>query len=375
MKLVSVVGARPQFVKIAPLSRAIERHNGAGREPVEEIIVHTGQHYDVCMSDVFFKELDIPHAALNLDIGSGTHGTQTAKMLEGIEQALLAKSPDIVVTYGDTNSTIAGALTAAKLQIAAAHVEAGLRSFNRRMPEEINRIVADHVSDLLLAPTATAIDNLQREGLGERAVLTGDIMYDAVLFNLRLARQKSTILERMELEAGHYGLVTVHRAENTDDITRLRSLLAAFNEIAANGLRLVFPLHPRTAKFVTSHIRDWKAHAELQLLDPVSYLDMLRLLDNARVTLTDSGGLQKEAFILGCPCVTLRDETEWVETIRGGGNILTGVDPAKVIAAVNTWSGRFPQGNADFSAAVTSSFGSGDAADRILKAILQFKTK
>jgi UDP-GlcNAc3NAcA epimerase len=377
MHLVSIIGARPQFVKIAPLSQAIKRHNRTKREPtaVEETIIHTGQHYDALMSDIFFRELHIPQAAVNLDIGSGPHGLQTAKMLEGIERTLLATTPDMVVTYGDTNSTLAGALAAAKLKIPTAHVEAGLRSFNRRMPEEINRIVADHVSDLLLAPTTTAMHNLQTEGLSERAVLTGDIMYDALLSHLMLARQRPSILKRLGLNTGDYGLVTVHRAENTDDIMRLRSLLAAFNEIAASGLRLVFPLHPRTAKLLATRVQDWKAHLKLQLVDPLAYLDVLRLLDSARVVLTDSGGLQKEAFCVGCPCVTLRDETEWVETIHGGGNMLVGTDPAKIIAAIEAWKERFPHGKADFSAKVTASFGNGNAADHILEAILAFNGK
>jgi UDP-GlcNAc3NAcA epimerase len=372
MHFVSIVGARPQFVKIAPLSRAVERYNSVNRGRIQETIIHTGQHYDTSMSEVFFRELDIPHPAVNLNAGSGTQGLQTARMLEGIEQTLLVMAPDMVVTYGDTNSTLAGALAAVKLAIPTAHVEAGLRSFNRRMPEEINRIVADHISDLLLAPTTTAMENLQREGLSERAVLTGDIMYDALLFNLKLARERSTILEHLGLDEGNYGLVTVHRAENTDDIMRLRNLLIVFNEIAAGGLRLVFPLHPRTAASLLSRVQDWKAHPGLRLVDPLTYLDMLRLLDGARVMLTDSGGLQKEAFFVGCPCVTLRDETEWVETVQGGGNVVVGVDPAKVVAAVNAWKARFPQGKADFSGKVTALFGKGDAADNILEAILAF---
>jgi UDP-GlcNAc3NAcA epimerase len=372
MHFVSIVGARPQFVKIAPLSRAVDRYNSVNRGRIQETIIHTGQHYDTSMSEVFFRELDIPHPAVNLNVGSSTQGLQTAKMLEGIEQTLLVMAPDMVVTYGDTNSTLAGALAAVKLEIPTAHVEAGLRSFNRRMPEEINRIVADHISDLLLAPTTAAMENLQREGLSERAVLTGDIMYDALLFNLKLARERSMILERLSLDEGNYGLVTVHRAENTDDITRLRNLLIVFNEIAAGGLRLVFPLHPRTAVSLLSHVQDWKAHPGLQLVDPLTYLDMLRLLDGARVMLTDSGGLQKEAFFVGCPCVTLRDETEWVETVQGGGNVVVGVDPTKVVAAVNAWKARFPQGKADFSGKVTALFGNGDAANNILETILAF---
>jgi UDP-N-acetylglucosamine 2-epimerase len=375
MNLLSIVGARPQFVKLAPLSRAIERYNSASQEPIAEAIVHTGQHYDTNMSDVFFKQLDIPQADINLNVGSGTHGEQIARMLKGIEQVLLARAPDMVVTYGDTNSTVAGALAAANLNIPTTHVEAGLRSFNRRMPEEINRIVADHVSDLLLAPTATGLANLQNEGLQERAVLTGDIMHDALLFNLEVARRESTILDRLMLDVGHYGLVTVHRAENTNNTVHLRNLLLALNDIVENGLRLVFPVHPRTAQFIAHTIPGWKPGAQLQIVEPVAYLDMLCMLDNAQVTLTDSGGLQKEAFFLGCPCVTLRNETEWIETVQGGGNILVGDDPAKIVAAVNFWKQRFPQGHADFSSEAANAFGGGDAANKILQAILDFNGK
>jgi UDP-N-acetylglucosamine 2-epimerase len=376
MKLVSIVGARPQFVKLAPLSRAIERYNREGGMPQgDEIIIHTGHHYETNMSDVVFRELDIPQATCNLEVGSASHAIQTARMLERTEKVLLEMRPDMVAIYGDTNSTVAGALAAAKLQITVVHIEAGLRSYNRRMPEEINRIVADHVSDLLLAPTPTAMANLREEGLLDKAVLTGDTMYDAVLFNRELANTRSTILRRLGLTAGKYGLVTIHRAENTDEVGRLRSLLFALNDVAASGLHLVLPMHPRTAKLSASHVSDWKPHRDLQVIDPVGYIDILCLADNAKVTLTDSGGVQREAFFLGCPCVTLRDETEWVETIRGGGNMLAGTDPEKIVAAVDAWKERFPQGKADFTSSVTASFGTGDAADNILRTILAFSEK
>ncbi|MBI3029547.1 MAG: UDP-N-acetylglucosamine 2-epimerase (non-hydrolyzing) [Candidatus Rokubacteria bacterium] len=372
MKLVSIVGARPQFIKIAPLLRSFEHFTRRGGPPIDHIIVHTGQHYDAGMSDVFFDELAIPPATFNLGVGSGSHGSQTDQMLARIEGALLNGRPDIVVTYGDTNSTLAATLSAAKLHIPVAHVEAGLRSFNRRMPEEINRVVADHVSDLLLAPTPTAIANLEKEGLAERAVLTGDIMYDAVLFNRRLAAQRSSILDRLALEPRRYGVVTIHRAENTDDEKRLRKVLSALNEIAATAARLVFPLHPRTAKVLQSRFPAWSPHPRLQLIPPAGYLDTLSLVGHARMLLTDSGGLQKEAFFLGCPCITLREETEWVETLQGGGNILAGIEPEAIRAAVSAWEARAPAGQADFSAAAAAAFGDGHAADRIRDAVLAF---
>lgn len=372
IKLVSIVGARPQFIKIAPLVRSFERFTRRSGRSIDHIIVHTGQHYDAGMSDVFFDELEIPLATFNLGVGSGSHGVQTGQMLARIDDVLLDSRPDIVVTYGDTNSTLAATLAAAKLHIPLAHVEAGLRSFNRRMPEEINRIVADHVSDLLLAPTATAIANLEKEGLAERAILTGDIMYDAVLFNRRLAAQRSRILERLALEPRRFGVVTIHRAENTDDEKRLRGVLSALDEIAATAVELVFPVHPRTAKVLRSRLAAWSPHPRLRLIPPLGYLDTLCLVSHATMLLTDSGGLQKEAFFLGCPCITLRDETEWVETLQGGGNILAGVDPETIRAAVSTWAARSPAGQVDFPAAVAAAFGDGHAADRIRDAVLAF---
>jgi UDP-N-acetylglucosamine 2-epimerase len=373
IRLVSVVGARPQFIKIAPLVRSFERLTREHGRPVDHVIIHAGQHYDPGMSDVFFDELAIPPAALNLGVGSGSHGAQTGQMLVRIEEALLRSRPDIVVTYGDTNSALAAALAAAKLGIPLAHVEAGLRSFNRRMPEEINRVVADHLANLLLAPTKTAIANLEREGLAARAILTGDIMYDAVLFNRRLAAERSRILERLALEPRRYGVVTIHRAENTDDEARLAKALSALDEIAATTIPLVFPLHPRTAKVLRSRFPAWSPHPRLRLIPPVGYLDTLSLVGHARMLLTDSGGLQKEAFFLGCPCITLREETEWVETLEGGGNILAGVEPEAIRAAVSAWEARGPAGQAELAAAVAaSSFGDGHAADRIRDAVLAF---
>ena len=371
-KVVSVVGARPQFIKVAPLVRSFDQFELRSGLPVDHVIVHTGQHYDASMSDVFFDELRIPPATFNLGVGSGSHGSQTGQMLAKIEETLLSSRPDIVVAYGDTNSALAATLSAAKLHIPVAHVESGLRSFNRRMPEEINRVVADHASDLLLAPTPTALANLEKEGLGERAILTGDIMYDAVLFNRGLAAERSRILERLALEPGRYGVVTIHRAENTDDETRLRKVLGALDEVAATTAELVFPLHPRTAKVVRARFPAWSPHPRLRVVPPLGYLDTLSLVGHARMLLTDSGGLQKEAFFLGCPCITLRDETEWVETVQGGGNILAGVEPDAIREAVSVWDARVPAGRADFSAAVAAAFGDGHAADAIRDAVLAF---
>jgi UDP-N-acetylglucosamine 2-epimerase len=369
VKLVSIVGARPQFVKIAPVCRAIARHNAGAGEPIEDVIVHTGQHYDPGMSDVFFDELDIPRADFDLGVGSGSHGVQTARMLEGIEALLQKAKPDAVVVYGDTNSTIAGALAAVKLHLPVVHVEAGLRSFNRRMPEEINRVATDHMSDLLLAPTPTAMRHLEAERLAERAEFTGDVMLDAVRHNLAVAGERSRVLEDLGLEARSYGVVTLHRAENTSG-ERLRASLELLNAVAASGVTLVFPVHPRTrAQLDGGGAGDWAAHPRLRLVPVLGYLDMLRLVGHARVVLTDSGGLQKEALFLGAPCVTLRDETEWPETVEAGGNVVTGLDRPRVLEAVARAVARRHQAASD--AAIERCFGDGHAAGRIVEAILR----
>ncbi len=367
MRIVSVVGARPQFVKLAPVCRALERHNAAGRARIEDLIVHTGQHYDPAMSDVFFEELDIPRPAVDLGVGSGSHGRQTALMLEGIEALLLERKPDAVVVYGDTNSTVAGALAAAKLHIKVAHVEAGLRSFNRLMPEEINRIAADHISDLLLAPTPTAVRNLEAEQLGDRTVLTGDVMYDAVLHTRERARARSHILQKLGLESRCYGVVTLHRAENTI-VPALRDLLEVLCEVAERQVPLVFPVHPRTANMLHSSLSDWSSPPALRLIEPLGYLDMMRLVDEARLILTDSGGLQKEAFFLGCPCVTLRAETEWVETVSAGGNVVAGIGRQAVRSAVARWLEQ-PERPTFSSSRASQPFGDGHAAQAIVSAV------
>lgn len=377
MKVVSIVGARPQFVKLAPLARAIDAHNRATKidgAAIEHIIVHSGQHYDAGMSDVFFTELQIPKPDYNLEIGSGSHGWQTGRMLEKLDQLLADLAPDRVVVYGDTNSTLAGALAAVKRHYKLIHVEAGLRSFNRRMPEEINRIVADHVCDVLLAPTQTAIDNLKAENLAQCTVFTGDVMYDTVLFNSQLAAQHSSVVARMGLTANGYGMVTIHRAENTGP-NQLRNILDTLNTISAQHFPLVFPVHPRTRACLDEQLRDWQANTQLLLIEPKGYLDMLQLVSNARVVLTDSGGLQKEAFFLNRPCITLREETEWVETVSGGGNVVCGTQTEAVLRAVQYWQQQLTdaeQSNStlDFSAAAQASFGDGHSAEKILAAIL-----
>ena len=382
MKIVSIVGARPQFIKLAPFTRAVDAYNNSVKgnrtasagNTIEHIIVHSGQHYDTDMSDVFFSELQIPPADYNLEIGSGSHGQQAGRMLEKLDGLLTGLKPDCVVVYGDTNSTLSGALAAVKSHYRLVHVEAGLRSFNRRMPEEINRIVADHVCDVLLAPTQTAIENLKTENLGQRAVFTGDIMLDAVLFNSKLAGQRSNVLARMAVLPGTYGLVTIHRAENTN-ATQLRNILDTLNIIASQHYPLVFSVHPRTGVCLKDQLPDWQPHARLRLIKPQGYLDMLQLVANARVVLTDSGGLQKEAFFLNRPCITLREETEWVETVSGGGNLVCGMKTDSVLSAVQFWQQKISVSaqtgmTLDFSSAVQETFGDGHASERILDAVL-----
>jgi UDP-GlcNAc3NAcA epimerase len=322
MRVVSVVGARPQFVKAGVLSRRLRtRHR--------EILVHTGQHYDHEMSEVFFEELGIPPPDHNLGVGSGSHGGQTGLMLERIEKVLLAEQPQVVIVYGDTNSTLAGALAAAKLHIPVAHVEAGLRSFNRRMPEEINRVLTDQLSDLLFCPSEVAKTNLAAEGITSGVHIVGDIMVDAIYTFGERARSRTGLLDRLGILPHRYFLATVHRAENTDDPSRLRAILEAFTRLP---LPVVFPVHPRTK----SRLRDLAGAAPDGVIqvEPVGYLDMLMLQSHAVAVLTDSGGMQKEAYCLGTPCVTLREATEWIETVEAGWNRVCGVDPVRILAAM-----------------------------------------
>lgn len=332
MKIVSIVGARPQFIKCATVSREL-------RKLAIEVLVHTGQHYDNNMSDVFFRDLDLPQPDYHLGVGSGPHGWQTGEMLGRIEEVLLAEAPDYVLVYGDTNSTMAGALAAAKLHVPVAHVEAGLRSYNREMPEEINRVLTDHISTLLFCPTETAVRNLAQEGITRSVHLVGDVMYDAALKFAELARERSTIMAELNLQPRKYLLATIHRAENADVEANLRNILAGLSRTEE---RVVFPVHPRTRK----HLNQWnltksQTSNQLQFLHPVGYLDMLMLEQHARMILTDSGGVQKEAYFLGVPCITLRQETEWVETVETGWNIIAGTDPVQISSAVH--QGRCPR--------------------------------
>jgi UDP-N-acetylglucosamine 2-epimerase len=332
VKLVSIVGARPQFIKAAAVSRELRKRH-------KEILVHTGQHYDYEMSGIFFNGLGLPQPDVNLEVGSDSHGAQTAAMLAGIEDVLVAERPDYLLIYGDTNSTLAGALAASKLSVPIAHVEAGLRSFNRRMPEEINRVVADHLSELLLCPSDTAVRNLSAEGITRNVHLVGDVMLDVLNWaKLRLATQSPEILERLSLRKQHYFLATVHRSENTDDLARLSQILNAFNALDE---QVVFPVHPRARKMITG--AGLRVAGHVQLIDPVGYLDMVALASAARLVLTDSGGLQKEAYWLGVPCVTLRDETEWVETVEAGWNRLVGSDSEKIVEAAQFFAPSGPR--------------------------------
>jgi UDP-N-acetylglucosamine 2-epimerase len=330
MKIVTIVGARPQFIKAAPVSKAIRDHNEKGEGPrITEVLVHTGQHYDHGMSQIFFDELDISEPDLNLGVGSGNHGWQTGQMLVRIEEVLLAEKPDFVVVYGDTNSTLAGALAAVKLHIPVAHVEAGLRSFNREMPEEHNRVVADHCSDLLFCPTQTAVSNLAREGVTKGVHLVGDTMYDAVLQFSSIARKRSTILNDLKLQPKAYLLTTIHRPYNSDIPENLQNILSAFAEI---GEVIVFPVHPRTRKKIAEFEHRFQHDlTNINMIEPVGYLDMLVLEENARLILTDSGGMQKEAYFFSVPCITLRPETEWVETVEAGWNVVAGADTSAIV--------------------------------------------
>ena len=347
MKVVTVAGARPQFIKAAAFSKALRS------QQIEEALVHTGQHYDDELSAVFFQTLELPEPRHRLGVGSGPHGEQTGRMLERLEPVLQAEAPDWVVVFGDTNSTLAGALAAAKLGLPLAHVEAGLRSSNRSMPEEINRIVTDHCSDLLFCPTQTAIDQLSREGLADRARLTGDIMYDALLQYLPLIEERTDIIERLKLQPQDYVLVTVHRAANTDDPAALANILEALTLLDE---QVVFPIHPRARAALAA--ANLEPPLNVRVIAPVGYLEMLALERSARVVLTDSGGVQKEAYLLGVPCVTLREETEWPETCRGGWNVLAGTEPARIVEAAQR-----PEPTGDPAAV----FGDGHAAQRMVE--------
>ncbi len=357
--LLSVVGARPQFVKLAPIARAIERCKGA-----QHCIVHTGQHYDDNMSAAFFAQLEIPKPDLDLGVGSGSHGEQTAAMLTRLEKHFTEAAPDVVLTYGDTNSTLAATLAASKNHVPVAHIEAGLRSFNRLMPEEINRLVADHCSDRLYAPTPQAMENLQKENLLDRAVRSGDVMLDAVMRNIELAGTRSSVLRELGLKPQEFGLVTVHRPANTS-VTALPRLLRALEEVARRYVPLLFPVHPRTQAVLKE--LGYKPPRELRLLEPVSYLDNISLIQSAALVITDSGGVQKEAAFLGTPCLTMRDETEWTETVSMGINRLVGYEGKDLVMGAAEVMSQSKVFTADVQRDIERHYGNGTAAHRIIE--------
>ena len=348
MKVFTVIGARPQFIKAAVVSRAFK----ASRSDVHEVLVHTGQHYDANMSDIFFEELDIPRPNFNLGVGGGSHGQNTGRMLEKLDDLMQAEKPDWVLVYGDTDSTLAGALAAVKLHIPVAHVEAGLRSFNRSMPEEINRVLTDHASDLLFTPTETATRNLAAEGIsGTKVKQVGDVMFDAALYYREHARAPSWFCD-LGINEGDYLLATVHRAESTDHRDRLSGILKG---LGGSEQKVILPLHPRTRAKLTSF--DLAVPANICVVDPVGYLEMVWLEAHCTLVATDSGGVQKEAYFHGKPCVTLRDETEWVELVKGGWNSLAGTDAHAIVVAIG--AARAPRGEKTL-------YGSGDSALKVV---------
>jgi len=366
LKIITILGARPQFIKAATVSRAIREYNAKNSYSIKEIIVHTGQHYDANMSDVFFEEMDIPRPNHRLECGGLGHGAMTGRMLENIEDILDVEKPDWVLVYGDTNSTLAGALAASKMHIPVAHVEAGLRSFNMAMPEEINRILTDRVSNFLFCPTDTAGKNLRTEGFPfnmssgdkQKILNVGDVMYDATQFYQKKAKE-TVSLEKWGLVENAYALCTIHRAENTDDPNRIQSIIKALTMINKT-LPIILPLHPRTKKIIKeSSFSDLLGL--LKVIEPVSYLETQRLEMGAKLILTDSGGMQKEAFFHKVPCITLRDETEWVETVESGWNRVTGASENNILDSFENYS--IPEKHLNF-------YGNGQSASKILQTLL-----
>ncbi len=364
IKIITIIGARPQFIKAATVSRAIAQQAKSGQSrPIRENIIHTGQHFDANMSEVFFRELEIPKPDYNLGIGGGTHGQNTGRMVEKIEAVLIKEKPDWVLIYGDTDSTLAGALAASKLHIPVAHVEAGLRSYNRKMPEEINRIVADQLSTILFCPTETSVNNLKKEGFPHQLSQTacqqienvGDVMYDAALFYGKRADEKSPMMGKLNIRPKAFVLATIHRAENTDNPERLLNIMAALNRIAAE-MPVVLPLHPRTKKKLML-----AGFPAVTFIDPLGYLDMVLLEKNARVIVTDSGGVQKEAYFHEVPCVTVRDETEWVELVEVGANELAGARADNIIAVFQKMQDRPISGS--------RLYGDGNSSEKILSTL------
>lgn len=378
IKILTVIGARPQIIKAAALSRAI---TNSFSDKLKEIIVHTGQHYDNNMSEVFFDELNIPRPDYNLNVGSGSHGKQTASMIEGIEEILLKEKPACIVLYGDTNSTLAGAVAASKINIPVVHIEAGLRSFNKSMPEEVNRIMCDHVSTLLFSPTKTGYQNLMKEGFKEnnpapfsadnpKVFHCGDVMYDNSLYFSEVAEERTDILQKNELQKNEFILATIHRNNNTDDPDRINSLFSALHKIAnENEVKVVLPLHPRTAKLLSKNLTselysNIKLNKFIQIIEPVSFLEMIALEKNALLVMTDSGGVQKEAFFFKKPCIILRSETEWVELVECGSAKVVDADEKKIIAAFNDFKNAKDLKFANL-------FGDGKAAEFICNEIIK----
>ena len=353
MRILIIVGARPNFIKIAPLMKEIKKYR-----QIESILVHTGQHYDFEMSQVFFQELKIPKPDYNLEVRSNSHAWQTAKIMLKLEPVVLKEKPDLIFVIGDVNSTLAGALVGAKLNIKIAHIEAGPRTYEKDMPEEINRVLVDHISDLLFCPTKISIENLKEEGIKKGVYNVGDIMYDSFLKNIKIALKKSKILEELRIKPKFYYLATVHRAENTNNKARLKNIVEAFCELG----NIVFPCHPRTKKYLKKYKLWDKLNKKIEIIKPVKYLDMLLLEKNAKKILTDSGGIQKEAYWLKVPCITLMNNTGWPETVKDGWNTLTGTDKEKIIRAVQYFNPRGCHHNY---------YGKGESAFKIIEIILR----
>ena len=377
-KIITVIGARPQIIKAAAISRAIKNNFS---DKILEVIVHTGQHYDENMSQIFFEELEIPFPNFNLNVGSGSHGEQTAKMLEGLENIYMQEKPDAVIVYGDTNSTIAGALAASKIHIPVIHIEAGLRSFNKAMPEEINRIACDHMSTLLFTPSETGHRNLLNEGIkndqkeaasidNPKIYLCGDIMYDNSLYFSAVSEQKSKILKELEITTDEFILCTIHRDTNTDDTSNLNAIFRALLRIQkTSNLKIVLPLHPRTKEKLNSHLdenllTEINQNKNFKIIPPTGFLDIISLEKNARLIITDSGGLQKEAFFFQKPCVILREQTEWIEIVENGNALIAGANELKIISSVETLFKR-----TDFT--YPNLYGDGNAANFICKKITE----
>ena len=377
-KIITVIGARPQIIKAAAISRAIKNNFS---DKILEVIVHTGQHYDENMSQIFFEELEIPFPNFNLNVGSGSHGEQTAKMLEGLENIYMQEKPDAVIVYGDTNSTIAGALAASKIHIPVIHIEAGLRSFNKAMPEEINRIACDHMSTLLFTPSETGHRNLLNEGIkndqkeaasidNPKIYLCGDIMYDNSLYFSAMSEQKSKILKELEITTDGFILCTIHRDTNTDDTANLNAIFRALLRIQkTSNLKIVLPLHPRTKEKLNSHLdenllTEINQNKNFKIIPPLGFLDIISLEKNARLIITDSGGLQKEAFFFQKPCVILREQTEWIEIVENGNALIAGANELKIISSVETLIKR-----TDFT--YPNLYGDGNAANFICKKITE----